>query len=520
MRLAKAALFLCLAATPACADTDLDKIQAYIRKSWTFLLRTHGQLVEAAHDPKLGDRQKWPVYVSRKENLARIKADLAKELSPDKLAQLDIRQLGDGLPSEDGLLYLPKPYVVPGGRFNEMYGWDSYFIELGLLFDGEKQKALDIVDNFLYEVEHYQRVLNANRTYYLTRSQPPFLSRMVLELKPDDNYLRKAWPALKSTYEFWNSAPHRMPSGVVLSRYADLGEGPASEVLSGEKDEKGRTHYDRIRDYFRAHSDTIAETDIKPYYDRANNQLTPLFYKGDRSMRESGFDPSNRFGPFNIDVLNFYPVELNSLLWLFEKDMIEISARLGKPTDVWEKRAAERAMQIQTLLWDEKQGLYLDYQFAQGKRRNYPFGTTFFPLWVGLATPEQAARIVANLPLLERDGGLLTSPFESGNQWDAPFGWAPLQMVAVEGLRKYGYNREADRIAVKWLALVGREFLRTGIIVEKYDVVHNTSQVSANIHFGYTSNEIGFGWTNAAFQRMLDRLSPEARASLEAKLKN
>ena len=519
MRRLKAALLVCLAALPVHGEIDpnIDKIQSYIRQSWTFLLRSHSQLLEAAHDPKLGERKRWPVYVSRKENLARIQAQLGRELPPDILAQLDIRQLGTGLPKEDGLLYLPRPYVVPGGRFNEMYGWDSYFIELGLLFDGEKAKAQDIVENFLYEVEHYQRVLNANRTYYMTRSQPPFLSKMVLELQPDDAYLGKAWPALKSTYEFWTSPPHQL-AGNPLSRYCDLGEGPASEVLSGEKDAQGRNHYQRIAEYFRDHK--VSDTDITPYYDRHTHQLTALFYKGDRSMRESGFDPSNRFGPFNVDVINFYPVELNTLLWMYEKDMASIAARLGKPAQLWEQRAEARHKAIDSLLWDEQQGLYLDFQFARGKRRNYPFGTTFFPLWAGLASPEQAARVVANLPLLEREGGLLTSPFESGNQWDAPFGWAPLQMVAVEGLRRYGYQREADRIAVKWLTLVGKEFMRTGTIVEKYDVVQCTSQVSAGIKFGYSTNEVGFGWTNACFQRMLDQLSPAAREELSVKLKN
>jgi len=237
-------------------------------------------------------------------------------------------------------------------------------------------------------------------------------------------------------------------------------------------------------------------------------------------MRESGFDPSNRFGPFNVDVVHYYPVELNTLLWVFENDMAEIAPKLGKSPNVWKDRARLRKEKIQNLLWDEEKGLFLDYRYPSRQRRNYPFGTTFFPLWAGLATPAQARRVVENLPLLEREGGLLTSPFESGNQWDAPFGWAPLQLVAVEGLRNYGYQAEADRLSVKWLSLVWQEFARTGIIVEKYDVVSRTSQVSANIKFGYSSNEIGFGWTNGTFLVMLDALRPAARQQLLESVKS
>jgi alpha,alpha-trehalase len=258
-----------------------------------------------------------------------------------------------------------------------------------------------------------------------------------------------------------------------------------------------------VREYYRTHD--ITDYDVKLYYDRAGDQLTDLFFKGDRSMRESGFDPSNRFGPFSVDIIHYAPVCLNSLLYQMEADAAEISTTLGREEEarLWRDRARARQERVNNLLWDEKAGLYFDYNFRTGNRRPYEFATTFYPLWVGLATGEQARRVRANLAKFEAPGGLLTSTQVTGSQWDAPFGWAPLQMIAVEGLRRYGYEEEADRLATKFLSLVAKEFQEHGTIVEKYDMRRRESDVSAGIRFGYSSNEIGFGWTNAAFLELL-----------------
>ncbi len=415
-----------------------------------------------------------------------------------------------------GLLYLPKPYVVPGGRFNEMYGWDSYFIQVGLLRDGELALAKDMADNFRYEVREYGKVLNANRTYYLTRSQPPFLTQMLLGVYAkthDRKWLEDSVPLLEKYYSFWTTEPHLTPE-TGLSRYYDLGEGHAPEVVSAERNAAGQTHYDLVKQYFKTHE--ITDYDVSQYYDRKTDELSMLFYKGDRSMRESGFDPSNRFGPFNIDIIHYDPVCLNSLLYLMETQTGDILHELGRDADAtaWRKRAQDRAERINRLMWDAKDGLYYDYDFVHRRVRHYPFLTTFYPLWAGFATKEQAARVEQNLPLFEKAGGLQTSTYVSGNQWDAPFGWAPLQMIAVEGLRRYGYNDDAERISMKFLSLVRREFLRQGYIVEKYDVVQGGSNVSAKIHFGYSANQAGFGWTNAVFTALYDQLTPDDQRKL------
>jgi alpha,alpha-trehalase len=492
------------------SEARLGPVRAYIREAWRGLERTHRDLAVAARDPKVPHREgePWPVYVPANENLARIDATLATQMAPPERRRIVLRPLTAH--AQPGLLYLPHPYVVPGGRFNEMYGWDSYFIVLGLLRDGEVTLARDMTDNFIYEVEHYGRVLNANRTYYLTRSQPPFLTEMVLAVyraTSDRAWLARAFPAVEAYHQFWISEPHLVqPSG--LSRYFDLGEGPAPEVVAGERNEHGQSHYDRVRAYFRTHA--VPDYPVDDFYDRARDELTPLYYKGDRSMRESGFDPSHRFGPFGADIIHYLPVCLNSLLYRMEIEAAELATLLGHApaAAIYRERAQRRRAAMDALLWDEEAGLYFDFNFQTGRRRFYPFAATFYPLWAGLASPYQAKRVRDNLARFERPGGIMTSTLVSGSQWDAPFGWAPLQLLAAEGLRRYGYDEDAGRIRDKFLALVRDVFEAQGTIVEKYDVVRRSADISAALRFGYTSNEIGFGWTNGVFLELLGSNPP------------
>jgi len=329
----------------------------------------------------------------------------------------------------------------------------------------------------------------------------------------DRKWLEDSVPAIFKCHQLWATEPHLIPE-TSLARYWDFGEGPAPEVLSDEKDAHGRTHYDLVKEYFKTHQ--FDDYDVSQYFDKQTDQLTPLFYKGDRSMRESGFDPSNRFGPFNIDVIHYNPVCLNTLLYLMEQQTAQILDELGRTGESgqWRELAKQRAAKINKLMWDEKDGLYYDYDFVNRRVRHYPFLTTFYPLWAGIASKEQAARIVQNLPLFERKGGLRTSTYASGNQWDSPFGWAPLQMIAVDGLRRYGYDAEAERISMEFLGTVEREYKRQGFIVEKYDVVSGGSNVAKNIHFGYSANQAGFGWTNAAFTHLFDELTKADQAAL------
>jgi alpha,alpha-trehalase len=503
------------------SSAQLQEVRQYIKRTWSALTRSIRDLPKAAPDPKIhrAPGEPWPVYVAADESRADAEQKLRGVLSADDLRTIELRTLPERPEQirDHGLLYLPYPYVVPGGRFNEMYGWDSYFIQRGLLRDGELELARSMTDNFLYEIAHYGMILNANRTYFLTRSQPPFLTEMILgvyDKTHDRAWLRSTLAAIDRYYRFWTTPPHLIES-IGLSRYFDLGNGPAPEVLSDERDAQGRTHYDRVREFYRTHK--IDDYDVSQFYDRAADKLTERFYKGDRSMRESGFDPSNRFGPFNAAIVDYAPVCLNVLLYRMEQDTGRIHNLLGDPKGAaeWLRRAQRRRQLVNRYLWDPKAGLYFDYNFETGRRRVYPFATTFYPLWAGMASKQQAARVTGNLSRFEAPGGILTSTQTSGSQWDAPFGWAPLQLMAVDGLRRYGDHTAADRIARKFVSLVVQDFDAHHAIVEKYDVERRSSDLGARLAFGYTSNEIGFGWTNAAVLDLLAGLNRTRQAGVE-----
>lgn len=490
-------------------STEVKAMRTYVKQSWRTLTRSHEHIIAAAVDEKIPhqDGRPWPIYVSAKENMADVEQTLSKSVPAEKLKRITLKELPAEAEQieEHGLLYLPGAYVVPGGRFNEMYGWDSYFIQLGLLQDKEYDLAKSTVDQALYQVEHYGTVLNANRTYFLNRSQPPFLSQMVLSWfshSQDLDWLRSTIPQLESYYYYWTVPPH-LNANTGLSHYYAIGDGPAPEVIFSERDEGGRTHFDRIKDYYR--TQTVIDYDLSLYYDSAGDRLTDLFYKGDRSMRESGLDPTNRFGPFSVDIIHYAPVCLNVLLYIMECDLALIHETLDYPdlAQRWKDKAEQRSGLINEYLWDEDSGLYLDYNFRDQRRRYYEYATTFYPLWAGIASVEQAQRVVDNLHKFEAPGGIRTSNYMSGNQWDAPFGWAPFQLIAVLGLLRYGYQAEAKRLAESFIILVTEDFKRCGYLLEKYDLERCSGNVSDEIQFGYSTNEIGFGWTNGVVVELL-----------------
>jgi alpha,alpha-trehalase len=448
-----------------------------------------------------------------------------------------------------GLLYLPNKYVVPGGRFNEMYGWDSYFIIRGLLRAGRIDLARGMVDNFLFEIEHYGAMLNANRTYYLTRSQPPLVSSAFVDVyeamphnkdKPDFAWLERAYNDLTKDYEMWTHAPH-LAGDTGLSRYYDFGDGPPAEAI---KDESG--FYRKVAGYFFVHPEaadsyivasgssgpaagapyTLQVCDAVTLIAASNCEKTQPFklsadyYKGDRSMRESGFDVSFRFGPFGAATHHYAPVCLNSLLYKMEKDLAQISEWRGRADDAkaWNARAEARKKLIARYLWNAQKGMFFDYDFMAGQMSSYQYATTFYPLWVGLATPEQAKAVAANLKIFEHAGGVAMSSVDSGAQWDLPYGWGNIEMIVVEALRRYGYKDDADRVSHEFLSNVVENFRRDGTIREKYNVVTRSSE--AHVELGYNINVVGFGWTNAAFLELLhdlpqpdvDRLEKEQAA--------
>ena len=461
-----------------------------------------------------------------------------------------IKHLGDidsAAINPPGLLYLPEPYVVPGGMFDEMYGWDSYFIIRGLLRDGHLDLARGMVENFFFETNYYGGVLNANRTYFLTRSQPPFLTSMIMAVYDaehgdgaiDRDWLAKAYDYALIDHSLWAHPPH-LAGDTGLSRYYGLGEGPAPEL-----GQEGPAYYRSVIHYYLKHPETadsyLQQIPLGQKADKsfgpqdaleickkgqkdtqkdcesvADFGLTPEFYRGDRSMRESGFDVSFRFGPYGAGTEHYAPVGLNSLLYKEEKDLERISSMLGRKAEAgyWHELAEERREFVNKYLWDADRGLYFDYNFENNTRASYVYATTFYPLWVGMASPEQARAVEQNLKLFEQAGGLAMSTQDTGAQWDYPYGWAPIQLLAVEGLRRYGFDEDANRISYKFLSMVLENFQKDHTIREKYNVV--TRSYETHVVAGYSQNVVGFGWTNGTFLVLLHELPKEWADRLRA----
>ncbi|MCW1912966.1 alpha,alpha-trehalase [Luteolibacter sp. GHJ8] len=491
------------------ASTEQSELRSYVDRTWDSLTRGTGRIFAAIDDPKLPPDAGEILYVPSSENLEAVTAKIMANIPAGRRPRLEVRNLPAERDSirEHGLLYLPGDYVVPGGRFNEFYGWDSYFISRGLLISGRLELARSMAEQALYEVQHYGSVLNANRTYYLTRSHPPVLSMMVADIfraTGDRGWLSAALPLVEKYYYYWRVPPH-LNQATGLSRYRDLGNGPAPEVLASERDESGRSHYDRVKGFLKEHP--IDDYDVDLYYDRERDELTDLAYIGDRSMRESGFDPTDRFGKLNLDVVHYAPVCLNTLLLKMEEELAVFHHELGNPDAArfWEERVMESKERINRYFWNERRGLYFDYHLGRESQREYPFLTTFWPLWAGVASQEQAERVVGNLDLFLQPGGLEASPAVTGEQWDAPFAWAPLQLLAVDGLERYGFHEEAREIARRFVAMVATSFKKEGVLREKYDARSCTSNIEGKIGFGYVTNEPGFGWTNAVVAEFLGR---------------
>jgi alpha,alpha-trehalase len=530
-----AATLLAGSARPQTADAaSSTKILTYIHNTWDTLSRSMSDC-KSVVDPKVTTA---PILY--------LPADLptpASVTAMQKLCKVEVRRLprkithmGDVKVSEipkEGLLYLPNRYVVPGGRFNEMYGWDSYFIILGLVHDHRSDLARGMVENFFYEIENYGAILNANRTYFFTRSQPPFLSSMIREVyeHPDGKPLSRAWLAraysyAQRDYALWTSPIHRA-GATGLARYKDIGAGPVPEMADDSD------YYPNVIRWLLAHPNihtgylidapdnptpaqaaTLAQTSCDIAASKVcarahvnGHRLTRAFYSGDRAMRESGFDTSFRFGPFSGSTDDYAPVCLNSLLYKYERDMAHFATLLGRTAEAaeWNRRADARRNAINKYLWNPAAGIFYDYNFVTHQRSTYNYITAFYPLWAGLATPRQAAAMEHHLSLFEHSGGLAMSDNNSGVQWDLPFGWAPTNWLATKGLAQYGFTRDATRTAEEFSQTVLQNFLRDGTIREKYNVVSGSANIAVSA--GYKSNAVGFGWTNGVYLQMHDLLT-------------
>ena len=549
LRSALFAVSLAVATGAAAAEPDPAKTEAYIDKAWNTLTRSMDDC-SALADDKVTTRPVLylPADLPRTPEID----DTAKRCKADvRVLPRALRQVGEldprSLPAQ-GLLYLPNPYVVPGGFFNEMYGWDSYFIILGLIADGRAALARDMVENFLFEVQHYGGVLNANRTYYLTRSQPPFLGAMIREVLDApggfrdkgeaDAWLVRAYPLVLRDYATWTRDEHRA-GDTGLARYFDYGTGPVLEMRDASYlrgvIEWLLAHPERDRGYLvkasehpdAAEADRLKKTscDLKASTVCADawvrgHRLSADYYLGDRAMRESGFDVNFHFGPFAGSTHHYAPVDLNSLLYRYELDLQHFATRLGKPDDArrFERAAAARKAAMDKYLWRPEAGIYMDYDFVAGKPATDPYITLFYPLWAGAASPQQAQAVRGKLALFEQKGGLAMSRDVSGAQWDAPFGWAPTNWLAVAGLDAYGFHDDARRIAGKFTATIDRSLADDGTIREKYNMASGNADVKVSA--GYADNVIGFGWSNGVYLKLRQLLDAPADAEGDAGAEN
>lgn len=380
------------------------------------------------------------------------------------------------------LLPLPEPYIVPGGRFREIYYWDSYFTMLGLRESGREDLIASMVDNFAYLIDQYGVIPNGNRSYFLSRSQPPFFSLMVdlLAARKGDQVYLKYLPALRAEHDYWSdhSFPTRhvvpLPGGGQLSRYFDLRDTPRPESFIQDEAVASRS-----------------------------KEEPAVLYRNLRSAAESGWDFSSRWfadgrSLETIATTGRIPVDLNCLLQHLELTLAR-ALRLSGDSDAagsFEQLAEQRKSALLAACWSPENGYFCDADSATGKPVSSLTLAGVAPLFFKLATKAQAAGVAETIrSKFLQDGGVVTTLVNTGQQWDWPNGWAPLQWMTIHGLENYGYHQLSAEIARRWLKLNREVYARTGKLMEKYNVVEQGLTAGG----GEYPSQDGFGWTNGVF---------------------
>ncbi|WP_367281450.1 alpha,alpha-trehalase TreF [Porifericola rhodea] len=401
------------------------------------------------------------------------------------------RQPSDEL--KGSLIILPESYIVPGGRFREIYYWDSYFTMLGLQQSEEYQLIRNMVDNFSFLIETLGFIPNGNRTYYTSRSQPPFYALMVRLLADidGDSILNTYLPQLEKEYAFWMEGEGQLSTtepahkrvvmledGTILNRYWDERPEPRPESYK--------------EDY------ELAESSERPAEE---------LYRNLRAACESGWDFSSRWlkdgqSLGSIHTTDIIPVDLNSLIYHLEVTLADAYAQAGQKNKQlqMEEKASQRAEAIRKYCWSKKGRFYIDYDFVAQKNTDKFSLAAVYPLFVEIATQQEAVRVSRKLGKdFLQPGGLLTTLNNTGQQWDAPNGWAPLQWLAYRGLMNYGQDKLADKIAQRWRDNNIRVFQNTGKMVEKYNVKDITLEAGG----GEYPVQDGFGWSNGVLLKII-----------------
>lgn len=394
--------------------------------------------------------------------------------------------------AEDSLLPLPRPYVVPGGRFRELYYWDSYFTMLGLARSGRQDLVEDMIADFGSLIDRYGHIPNGTRSYYLTRSHPPFFYLMAaLSTDRSAEARRRRLNWMRAEYAFWMDGGEALPNGGEHRRVVRLADGALLnrywDDRAAPRDESWREDVDLAR--------------------RAPERDPEELWRDIRAAAESGWDFSSRWlgdgvSLETIRTTRLIPIDLNALLFGLEEMIVNEAKTLGDNDTAkqFAQRAGTRRQAIQQWLWNDKLQHYADYDLDANGIRDELTAASAFALFVGVASHDRASATAQALQQLLHPGGLMTTLQKTDQQWDAPNGWAPLQWVATVGLRRYGQDDFARRIAKNWTDMVANHFVSTGQLLEKYDVA--ACRAGGGGEYG---TEIGFGWTNGVTLEYLSR---------------
>jgi alpha,alpha-trehalase len=408
------------------------------------------------------------------------------------------------------LLALPKPYIVPGGRFTEVYYWDSYFTMLGLKESGEIKTIENMVENFAFLINNYGHIPNGNRSYYLSRSQPPFFAMMVellASIKGNTIY-KKYLPALQKEYNFWMDGVTKLKNGGVSKRVLKLDDGTVLNRYCDDLDIPRQEGYKE--DVKTAEEAVLQKTMVmrfaseKAMNDFITNEKKRV-YKDLRSAAESGWDFGSRWFTdatkiATIHTTDFAPVDLNSLMYKLETILLANGGKVDK--SIYTNR--EKA--LKTIFWNETQNFFCDYDFVSKQVSDVITAAGYFPLSVVSFSSDEVAKYkskiaeTTNTHLL-KTGGIVSSTNAVGQQWDAPNGWAPQQWMAIVGLEKIGLNDIAKTIATRWTTLNKKVYAATGKLTEKYNVIDLTLETGG----GEYPNLDGFGWTNGVYMALVKK---------------
>lgn len=399
------------------------------------------------------------------------------------------------------LIPLPYPYIVPGGRFREIYYWDSYFTMLGLQADNQIETIQNMVDNFAHLINDYGFIPNGNRTYYLSRSQPPFFALMVsllAETEGDSTYV-KYQKEMQREYNFWMSG--KEPLGPMDDELKNVVRLPGDEFLNRYWDSKETPRAESFREDERTAKEAISKS-------KGTTQET--VYRNLRTAAESGWDFSSRwlspdnngnYPLYTIHTTDIIPVDLNALMYNMETTLSKSYTISNSPEKAksYQAKANARKIALSKYCWNDKNGFFMDYNFKTAKQTTVFSLAGAYPLFVNMATKEQAQKIAQKIQAsFLKSGGVVTSLNTTGQQWDSPNGWAPLQWITIQGLRNYGYSQLANTIKQRWLAVNKQVYDQTYKMMEKYNVADTTMESGG----GEYPTQDGFGWTNGVYQKL------------------